>query len=48
MALIILIFITAATALNMLRLRTSGVVRSAHLGWISEEWLNEHRKAHPW
>jgi hypothetical protein len=48
MALIILIFITAATALNMLRLRASGVVRSAHLGWISEAWLNEHRNAHPW
>jgi hypothetical protein len=48
MALIIHIFITAATALNMLRLRASGVVRSAHLGWISEAWLNEHRNAHPW
>ena len=48
MALIILIFITAATGLSMLRLRASGGVRSAHLGWMSEEWLDEHRIAHPW
>lgn len=48
MSVMILVFITAATALSMLRLRASGGVRHAHLGSMSEEWLDEHRMAHPW
>jgi hypothetical protein len=28
------------------RMRVKGGVNAAHLGWMSEQWLAEHRAAH--
>jgi hypothetical protein len=29
------------------RMRVPRGVNAAHLGWMSEQWLAEHRAAHP-
>ena len=36
-----------AAALSILGVRTQARVPTAHLGWMSEQWLAEHRAAHP-
>jgi hypothetical protein len=43
----ILVVITAATALGVLRLRASEQAQLARLGWMSQRWLDEHRAAQP-
>jgi hypothetical protein len=45
MLVIIGVSITIATFVSMLRLRAPGRVNAAHLGWMSEQWLTEHRAA---
>ena len=45
MLVIIGVCITIATFVTMLRLRAPGKVSPAHLGWMSEQWLTEHRAA---
>jgi hypothetical protein len=39
--------VTAIAFLSLLRMRVTGGVDDAHLGWMSEQWLAEHRAAHP-
>jgi hypothetical protein len=29
-------------------MRVSGGVDAAHLGWMSDQWLAEHRAMRPW
>ena len=47
MLLIIGILITAIAVLSLLRIRAPGGVHTAHLGWMSEQWIAEYRAAHP-
>ena len=47
MLLIMIVFITAATGLSILRVRTQAALRTAPFGWMSEQWLDEHRTANP-
>ena len=35
----------ATAALSVLRVRVPAGVHPAHLGWMSEQWLAEHRVA---
>ena len=45
-----LFIVGAAIALVLLafvpRMRVPGGVNAAHLGWMSEQWLAEHRASH--
>jgi hypothetical protein len=43
MLLIIGALITAAATVSILCIRASGGVNVDHLGWMSEQWLAEHR-----
>jgi hypothetical protein len=47
MLLIIGMLITAAAVTGALRARTPAGRHTAHLGWMSEQWLAEHRATHP-
>ncbi len=47
MLIVIGVSITIATLVSMLRLRVPGRVKAVHLGWMSQQWLTEHRAAHP-
>lgn len=40
---VVIVFIAVVI---MPRLRVQGGVNSADLGWMSEQWLAEHRAAH--
>ena len=35
-----------AAVMIILRMRVSGVVNADQLGWMSEQWLAEHRAMH--
>jgi len=40
--------LTTLTAMVIIsRLRVPGGVNTAKLGWMSEQWLAEHRASHP-
>ena len=43
-ALLVLVFAAVVIVSSM---RVPGGVNTAHLGWMSEQWLAEHRAAHP-
>ena len=47
MLLIFAVLITATAAGSLLRVWVPGSGSSAHLGWMSEQWLAEYRAAHP-
>jgi hypothetical protein len=36
----------AATAM-LVKARQPGALQATHLGWMSEQWLAEHRASHP-
>jgi hypothetical protein len=36
-----------AAVVIVTRMRLPGGVNSAHVGWMSEQWLAEHGAAHP-
>jgi hypothetical protein len=39
--------VIALVAVGILpRMRVAGGVNAAHLGWMSEQWLAEHRASH--
>ena len=38
--------VTAVIAVVIRRIRVPGGVNSAKLGWMSEQWLAEHRASH--
>lgn len=39
--------IVLVAAVIIPRMRVPGGVSPAHLGWMSERWLAEHRASHP-
>lgn len=41
----IVVVLVASGAIH--RMRVPGGVNHAHLGWMSEQWLAEHRASHP-
>jgi len=45
MLVIIGLLITATAVVTILRMRVPGGVNDARLGWMSEQWLAEHRAA---
>jgi hypothetical protein len=45
MLLIIVVLITALALAKILRVPRD--MDDAHLGWMSQQWLAEHRAAHP-
>ena len=47
MLLIIGILITLTAGVIIPRVRVPGGVNVAKLGWMSQEWLAEHRASHP-
>jgi hypothetical protein len=47
MLLIIGVLITATATVSVLCIRASGGVNADHLGWMSEQWLAEHRASQP-
>jgi hypothetical protein len=47
MLLIIVVAITAIALGKILRVPTPADMTDAHLGWMSQQWLAEHRAAHP-
>ena len=47
MLLVMIVFISAATGLSILRLRAQWAIHAAPFGWMSEQWLEEHRMANP-
>jgi hypothetical protein len=46
MLLIISAVATLVAVVMVPRIRMPGGVEDAHLGWMSERWLTEHRAAH--
>jgi hypothetical protein len=47
MLIIVGILITAAAALRVVHVRAPAFGHHPHLGWMSEQWLAEHRAEHP-
>jgi hypothetical protein len=47
MLLIIALLLALTAAVIIVRLRVPGGVNAAKLGWMSEQWLAEHRASHP-
>ena len=47
MLLIITALLTATVTLRVLRVRAAGEANAVDLGWMSQQWLAEHRAAHP-
>jgi len=45
MLLIVSLVIVSVTVVIILRMRVPGGVNAAPLGWMSEQWLAEHRAA---
>jgi hypothetical protein len=43
---IVAVVIVLVAAAMIPRIRVPGGVNSAHLGWMSERWLAEHRASH--
>jgi len=46
MLFIVGIVIVLITVVIISRMRVPGGVKSANLGWMSEQWLAEHRASH--
>jgi hypothetical protein len=46
MAFIVGVVIALVAAAVIPRTRVPGGVNAAHLGWMSEQWLAEHRASH--
>ena len=46
MVLIFGVIITLIAVFILPRMRSSGGVHAADLGWMSEQWLAEHRASH--
>ena len=46
MLFIIGVVIALVTVAAIPRMRVPGGVNAAHLGWMSEQWLVEHRASH--
>jgi hypothetical protein len=41
------VLITLAATAMLVKARQPGALQAAHFGWISEQWLAEHRASHP-
>ena len=46
MLFIVVIVVVMIAVVIMPRMRVPGGVNSANLGWMSEQWLAEHRASH--
>jgi hypothetical protein len=46
MLFIVGVVIVLAAVVIIPRMRVPGGVNAAHLGWMSEQWLAEHRASH--
>ena len=46
MLLIIGVVVVLVAVLLIPRMRVPGGVKADHLGWMSEQWLAEHRASH--
>jgi hypothetical protein len=46
MLFIVAVVIVLAGIVIIPRMRVPGGVNAAHLGWMSEQWLAEHRASH--
>jgi hypothetical protein len=46
MLFIVVVVVVLIAAVILPRLRVPGGVNAAHLGWMSEQWLAEHRASH--
>jgi hypothetical protein len=44
---LLIVGIVIASVVIIARLRVPGGVNAAHLGWMSEQWLAEHRRLAP-
>lgn len=47
MLLVIGALITLTAAVTISRVRVTGGVNAAEIGWMSEQWLAEHRASRP-
>ena len=43
----IAVLVAASGALMLNKVRVAGRVNTANLGWMSAQWLAEHRASHP-
>jgi hypothetical protein len=41
------VLITLAATAMLVKARQPDALQAAHLGWMSEQWLTEHRASHP-
>jgi hypothetical protein len=41
------VLITLAATAMLVKGRQPGALQAGHLGWISKQWLAEHRASHP-
>ena len=46
MLFIVGVVIALVAVVILTRMRVPGGVNAAHLGWMSEQWLAEHRASH--
>ena len=44
----IAVLVACVGALMIYKARAAGRVNAADLGWMSEQWLAEHRASHQW